>query len=61
MRGTAYKFTNTGLFPVRYVARRSYPKDVNSENEGFSDDYIQQKNENKKKRFSIKTFYKMRK
>ena len=44
MKDTAYKFTNTGLFPVRYIVHRSYPKDVNSENEGFSDDYILQKN-----------------
>ena len=49
MKDTAYKFTNTGLFPVRYIVRRSYLKDVNSENEGFSDDYILQKNENRKK------------
>ena len=49
MKVAAYKFTNTGLFPVRYIVRKSYPKDVNSENEGFSDDYILHKNENRKK------------
>ena len=49
MKGTAYKYSNTGLFPVRYIARRSYPKEVISAKEGFSDDYILQKNENRKK------------
>lgn len=46
---TAYKFTNTGLFQFVTLLVGVTQKDVNSENEGFSDDYILQKNENRKK------------